>query len=99
MIRHTKRVRKALSSDSSVEEGSASSVTVSAPMEASDEALKRPPLKVNTKCVASIATALTCCHRLAKPALRASADGGVVPESANPGVGRLAPKSLFLEVH
>ena len=40
-IRHTKRVRKALSSDSSVQEGRVNFPTVSALMEASDEALKK----------------------------------------------------------
>ena len=41
MIRHTKRVRKALSSEGSVEEGRSSFPTVRALMDASDEALKK----------------------------------------------------------
>ena len=98
-IRHTKRVRKTLSSNGSVEEGRVSFLTVSTLMEASDEALIRPSSKVRIRCIVLIATHLVRCHRLASPAMRASADGSVGPGLANPGVRGLAFKTLSLGVH
>ena len=98
-IRHTKRVRKALPSNSSVEEGRSCFPTVCALTETSDEALIKTLVEGENKVCYPNCNALGALSPVGKVGSAGFRRRSVGSGLANPSLRGLALKSLFLGVH